>query len=72
VQKHGRISMRNITEAPAPADRIIMPLNEKECPHCDEILSRQAYYRHRLLYFRNGIWKKKISKLIYVLICVAS
>lgn len=34
---------------------------EKECPHCGELLSRQGYYTHKQLYFRNGIWKKKVN-----------
>ena len=36
-----------------------MPSDGKECPHCFESLSREAYYRHKQLYFKNGIWKKK-------------
>lgn len=40
-------------------------MSSRECPHCGEILTRQSYYTHRQLFFRNGIWKKKNTLSMY-------
>ena len=32
------------------------------CPHCDEILFFTTFYRHKKLFYKNGIWNKKEGK----------
>lgn len=38
-----------------------MPSNERECPHCQQLISRESFHRHKLLYYKNGVWKRKLS-----------